>query len=76
LEDLESLRSETFQLNHQTAEAAKTLLSSQTPSLFSKRGSIVVDIHANLLLIRDIHSRMDKIRKFIQQIDQPHAPVP
>jgi type IV pilus assembly protein PilQ len=71
--ELEPLRTETFQLNYQKAEAFKKVFgidaSSGGNSILSKRGSAVVDPRTNQLFITDIPSKLEEIRKLIQKVD-------
>lgn len=73
--DLEPVRTETFQLNYQKAEAFKTLLDNaggaggNGRSILSKRGSAVIDARTNQLFVTDITSKIDEIRKLVQKTD-------
>jgi type IV pilus assembly protein PilQ len=71
--ELEPLRTETFQLNYQKAEAFKKVFgidaSSGGNSILSKRGSAVVDPRTNQLFITDIPSKLEEIRKLVQKVD-------
>ena len=48
--DLEPVRTESFQLNYQKAEAMQKLISDPTQKVLSKRGSAVVDARTNTLV--------------------------
>jgi type IV pilus assembly protein PilQ len=70
--ELEPLRTETFQLNYQKAEAFKTILDNSGSggrSILSKRGSAVIDPRTNQLFVTDIASKLDEIRKLVQKTD-------
>lgn len=71
--ELEPLRTETFQLNYQKAEAFKQILgvegSDSKKSILSKRGSAVIDPRTNQLFVTDIVSKLEEIRKLIQKVD-------
>ena len=73
--DLEPLRSEIFQLNYQKAEAFKTVLgldggaSDSKNRVLSKRGSASVEPRTNQLIVTDIPSKLEDIRKLIQKTD-------
>jgi type IV pilus assembly protein PilQ len=69
--DLETLRTESFQLSYQKGDAVVALLSSDKQRILSKRGSAVVDQRTNTLFIQDTPSRLDEARKIIKQIDVP-----
>lgn len=77
--ELEPLRTETFQLNYQKAEAFKKVFgidaSSGGNSILSKRGSAVVDPRTNQLFITDIPSKLEEIRKLVQKVDIPSRQV-
>lgn len=77
--ELEPLRTETFQLNYQKAEAFKKVFgidaSSGGNSILSKRGSAVVDPRTNQLFITDISSKLEEIRKLVQKVDIPSRQV-
>jgi type IV pilus assembly protein PilQ len=70
--ELEPLRTESFQLNYQKADAFKTILDNAGgggKSILSKRGSAVIDPRSNQLFVTDIASKLDEIRKLIQKTD-------
>jgi len=70
--DLEPVRTETFQLNYQKAEAFKTVLDNAGgggKSILSKRGSAVIDPRTNQLFVTDIASKLEEIRKLVQKTD-------
>ncbi|MDO4682076.1 MAG: type IV pilus secretin PilQ [Lautropia sp.] len=69
--DIEQLRTETFTLNYQTAEAIRDMLADEKTTLLSKRGSAVADSRSNKLFVMDTASRLDEIRQLINQIDIP-----
>lgn len=71
--ELEPLRTETFQLNYQKAEAFKQILgvdgSDNKKSILSKRGGAVIDSRTNQLFVTDIVSKLEEVRKLIQKVD-------
>lgn len=71
LEDLEPLRNEVFQLNYQKAEDVVKLLSDDKQKILTKRGSVVPDPRTNKLFVQDVGSRLDNVRRIVQQIDIP-----
>ena len=69
--DLEPLRTESFQLNYQRAEAVQALVANEKQKMLSKRGSAVVDQRTNKLFVQDTGGRLDDIRRLLQEIDVP-----
>jgi type IV pilus assembly protein PilQ len=69
--ELEPVRTETFQLNYQKAEAFKQIfgIDGGSRSILSKRGSAVVDPRTNQLFITDIPSKLEEIRALVQKTD-------
>jgi type IV pilus assembly protein PilQ len=70
--ELEPVRTETFQLNYQKAEAFKNLLDNaggNGRSILTKRGSAVIDPRTNQLFVNDIGSKLDEIRRLVQKTD-------
>ncbi len=67
--ELEPLRTESFQLNYQKAEAFQKILSDTNQRILSKRGTAVIDPRTNTLFINDTPSKLDEIRSLIKQID-------
>jgi type IV pilus assembly protein PilQ len=75
LEDLEQLRTETFQLSYHDVQAFKQILTDREQRLLSKRGSAVIDPRTNMLFIRDTPTRLDELRKIIAKTDVPMRQV-
>lgn len=71
--ELEPLRTETFQLNYQKAEAFKQIFGIEGGgggrSILSKRGSALVDPRTNQIFVTDIQSKLDEVRKLVQKTD-------
>ena len=73
--DLEPLKTETFQLNYQKAEAFKMVFGLDSGSgdgknrILSKRGSAAIDPRTNKLIVTDIASKLEEVRKLIQITD-------
>ena len=73
--DLEPLKTETFQLNYQKAEAFKLVFGLDSGSgdgknrILSKRGSAAIDPRTNKLIVTDIPSKLEEVRKLIQITD-------
>ncbi len=69
--EIEPLRTETFQLNYQKAEALQNLLVSEKQRVLSRRGSVVVDQRTNKVFVQDTTSRLEEVRRVIAQVDIP-----
>ncbi len=72
--ELEPLKTETFQLNYQKAEAFKLVFNiggggDGKNNILSKRGSAVIDPRTNQLFVTDIASKMEDIRQLIKKTD-------
>ncbi|MFT5589584.1 MAG: type IV pilus assembly protein PilQ [Bradyrhizobium sp.] len=69
--ELEPLKTETFQLNYQKAEAFKMVFGLDSASgdgknrILSKRGSAAIDPRTNKLIVTDITSKLEEVRKLI-----------
>jgi type IV pilus assembly protein PilQ len=71
ISEIEPMRVEVFQLNYQKADAVSKLLSDDKQKVLSKGGSAVPDQRTNKLFVRDTLSRLDEVRRIIQQLDIP-----
>lgn len=69
--ELEPLTAEFIPINYASAEDLAAIISSETSSLLSERGSITVDARTNTLLIRDTASQISEIRELINELDIP-----
>lgn len=69
--DIEQLSTETFTLNYQKADAVGELLKDDKQRVLSKRGSALVDARTNKLFVQDTPTRLDEVRRLIQQVDIP-----
>lgn len=70
--ELEPLRTETFQINYHKSELIYKALTEEKDGgrrFLSKRGSIVMDSRSNKLIITDIPSRLEDMRRIITEID-------
>ncbi len=77
--ELEPLRTESFQLNYQKAEAFKKVFGiddaggggagKKKNSILSNRGSAVIDPRTNQLFVTDTPTTLQNIRNLIQKID-------
>jgi type IV pilus assembly protein PilQ len=71
ISELQDLRTESFQISYQKADALAELLSSDKQRILSKRGSAVVDARTNTLFVQDTPDRLEEARKLIKQVDVP-----
>ena len=69
--DLEPLRTESFQLNYQKADAFKAILADKDQRILSRRGSTVIDTRTNTLFVQDTGSRLEAVRELVRKIDVP-----
>jgi len=72
--ELEPLKTETFQLNYQKAESFKLVFGLDGAGdgknrLLSKRGSATIDPRTNQLFVTDIPSKLEDVRRLVQQTD-------
>jgi len=67
--DLEILRTESFELSYQKADAIVTLLQSDKQRILSKRGSAVSDPRTNTVFVQDTPGRLEEAAALIKQID-------
>ena len=67
--DLEQLSTESFQINYHKAKEIQAFLSSKDQPFLSKRGSINVDDRSNKLFVTDVGSRLQALRRLVQEID-------
>jgi type IV pilus assembly protein PilQ len=71
ISDLEQTRTESFQLNYQTAVNVQKLLKDKDQTILSKRGSAVIDARTNTLFVQDTPTRLEEVRRLIAKIDVP-----
>lgn len=70
--ELEPLKTESFQLKYQKAEAFQKLFGIEnmtTNRMLSKRGSVMIEPRTNQLFVTDIASKIEEVRKLIQKTD-------
>ena len=67
--DLEPLSTESFQINYHKAKEIFDFLKSKDQTMLSKRGSVVVDERSNKVFVTDVPSRLDALRRLVQEID-------
>lgn len=71
ISELEPVRTESFQMKYQKAAEVQKILSDEKQKILSKRGSVVIDARTNILFVQDTPSKLEDIRKLINQIDVP-----
>ncbi|MCV2219169.1 type IV pilus secretin PilQ [Thauera sp. Sel9] len=67
--DLEPLSTESFQINYHKAKEIFDFLKSKDQTILSKRGSVVVDERSNKLFVTDVGTRLQALRRLVQEID-------
>ncbi|WEN43471.1 Type IV pilus biogenesis and competence protein PilQ [Thauera sp. GDN1] len=67
--DLEPLSTESFQINYHKAKEIFDFLKSKDQTMLSKRGSVVVDERSNKVFVTDVGSRLEALRRLVQEID-------
>jgi type IV pilus assembly protein PilQ len=71
INDLEPVRTESFQLNYQKGADFQALLSNPNQRILSKRGSAVVDARTNTVFVQDTPARLEEVRKLLRKVDVP-----
>ncbi len=71
LVELEPLRTESFVMSYAKAADVQALVSNKEQKMLSKRGSANVDARTNTLFIQDVPSRLDEVRRLVNQLDVP-----
>jgi len=69
IQELEPVRTESFQLNYMKAEAFQKIVSDPNQRLLSKRGSAVIDPRTNTLFVQDTPSKLEEFATLIKKID-------
>jgi type IV pilus assembly protein PilQ len=67
--DLEPLTTESFQINYHKAKEIFDFLKSKDQTMLSKRGSVVVDERSNKVFVTDVASRLEALRRLVNEID-------
>ncbi len=67
--DLEPLVTESFQINYHNGQEIFDFLKSKDQTVLSPRGSVVVDKRSNKIFVTDVPSRLDALRRLVQEID-------
>jgi type IV pilus assembly protein PilQ len=73
--DLEPLRTESIQLNYHRAKEVVDFIRTKDQTVLSKRGSAVADDRSNKMFVTDVPSRLDDLRRLVQEIDVPKRQV-
>ena len=73
--DLEPLKTESFQVNYHKAKEIFDFLKDKDQTVLSKRGSVIVDERSNKVFVTDVGSRLEDLRRLIQEIDVPPRQV-
>ena len=71
INDLEPVRTESFQLNYQKGADFQALLSNPNQRMLSKRGSAVVDARTNTIFVQDTPARLEEVRRLLRKVDVP-----
>ena len=71
ISELEAVRTESFQMKYQKAAEVQKILGDEKQKILSKRGSVVLDARTNTLFVQDTSTRLEEVRKLINQIDVP-----
>lgn len=69
IQELEPVRTESFQLNYMKAEAFQKIVSDPNQRLLSKRGSAVIDPRTNTLFVQDTPTKLEEFAALIKKID-------
>jgi type IV pilus assembly protein PilQ len=73
--DLEPLKTESFQINYHKAKEIFDFLKDKNQTVLSKRGSVIVDERSNKVFVTDVATRLDDLRRLVQEIDIPPRQV-
>lgn len=73
IQNLESVRTEAFQLNYTKSADIAAQISSGSPSarILSPRGSVIAEPRTNQVFVTDITSKLDQVRDLIGKLDIP-----
>lgn len=76
INDLEPLRTETFQINYHSSKSIfDGILKDKDKTILSKRGSVIMDERSNKLIVTDTSARLDDVRRMLNDIDIPARQV-
>ena len=71
VEELAPLRTEFVQINYADAADLMGLIQAEENNLLSERGNVSIDSRTNTLIIQDVASSLEAIRKLIIELDVP-----
>jgi type IV pilus assembly protein PilQ len=71
IDDVESLRTESFTLNYMKAEDLVKLLNDPKQKMLSKRGNAVPDVRTNTVFVNDIPKYLEQAQAIINKTDVP-----
>ena len=71
ISELEQTQTESFQLKFQKAPILQKMLTDEKNKLLTKRGTAMLDERTNTVFVHDTPSKLDEIRKLVNQIDVP-----
>ena len=71
ISELEQTQTESFQLKFQKAPIMQKMLTDEKNKLLTKRGTAMLDERTNTVFVHDTPSKLDEIRKLVNQIDVP-----
>lgn len=69
IENLEPLRTESYELSYVKGADMVALLTNEKQKILSKRGSAVVDSRTNTVFVQDIAAGLNEARQIIKQLD-------
>lgn len=69
ISELEPVYPESFRLKYQKAESIQKLLTDEAQRVLSKRGSAAIDGRTNTVFVQDTATKLDEVRRLINQID-------
>ena len=76
-EELAPLRTQLMQVNYAKATEVAALLKSggsgeePTIGILSERGAVSVDVRTNTLIVKDVSSKLEDVRRLVEQLDIP-----
>lgn len=71
ISELEQTQTESFQLKFQKAPILQKMLTDEKNKLLTKRGTAMLDERTNTVFVHDTPSKLDEIRRLVNQIDVP-----
>ncbi|MFT4174379.1 MAG: type IV pilus secretin PilQ [Rhodocyclaceae bacterium] len=71
IQELEPLRTESFQINYHNAKTVAAFLKGKDQTVLSKRGTVAVDERSNKIFVTDVASQLNQLRALIAEIDVP-----